>query len=223
MTDISENPNVELHGIQHLPFRMICVGTAGSGKSHFIFNVLSKFAHGKGTFETIHIVTFEKHTLHDVMKEFWPSIHIIELKDHLKNASESSVLPDFETMDRTKHHLVIFDEVDNYMEKYSSLQMSVKEYFLRSRVNNVSVICSFCRQLHRVPPLFVGIASHIAMLGNLFKRDVRKLQSFSPQLTEEQIVAMFKDKKMFEAIVYHSCNDLSMQFTRNFTERISFA
>jgi len=55
-----DNPNLHLHNLSVLPFRMVVVAPSGSGKTNFILNMLQKFSAGKGTFNTITIITKNK-------------------------------------------------------------------------------------------------------------------------------------------------------------------
>ena len=52
-----DNPNVQLHGLEKLPFRLVCVAPSGSGKTNMILNLIEKFSKGKGTFNSITIIT----------------------------------------------------------------------------------------------------------------------------------------------------------------------
>jgi Ni2+-binding GTPase involved in maturation of urease and hydrogenase len=59
MLDKAENPNEEIHHIK-LPFRMCVSAPSGSGKTNFILNLIQMFSQGKGTFQTIDIITRNK-------------------------------------------------------------------------------------------------------------------------------------------------------------------
>ena len=52
----SHNPNYGIHYIE-LPFRMLIIGSSGSGKTLTLYNLLRAFS---GTFENIYIITKNK-------------------------------------------------------------------------------------------------------------------------------------------------------------------
>ena len=49
----SHNPNYEIHHIE-IPFRMLIIGSSGSGKTMTLINLFRAFS---GTFQNIHIIT----------------------------------------------------------------------------------------------------------------------------------------------------------------------
>ena len=55
-----DNPNLKLHGLDKLPFRLVCCAPSGSGKTNMILNLVEKFSKGKGTFNSITIITRNK-------------------------------------------------------------------------------------------------------------------------------------------------------------------
>jgi hypothetical protein len=59
LLDEAENPNFNLHHLK-LPFRMCIVAPSGSGKTNFLCNLIGLFSRGKGTFQTINIITRNK-------------------------------------------------------------------------------------------------------------------------------------------------------------------
>ena len=54
--DKVENHNFHLHNLK-IPMRMCIVAPSGSGKTNFLCNLISLFSSGKGTFQTITIIT----------------------------------------------------------------------------------------------------------------------------------------------------------------------
>ena len=51
-----DNPNVELHKMK-LPFRCCVVAPSGAGKTNWLMNLIKLFCEGKGTFQSIFILT----------------------------------------------------------------------------------------------------------------------------------------------------------------------
>jgi ABC-type dipeptide/oligopeptide/nickel transport system ATPase component len=129
------NPNYDIHYIE-IPFRMLIIGSSGSGKTMTLYNLLRAFS---GTFQKIKIVTKNKEE---------PIYQYIEDKiDKINKNPKSKVqydctvtegiesLPDLETFDKNEQTLIVLDDL--VLEKNQS---KICEYFIRCRKLNISVI-----------------------------------------------------------------------------------
>ena len=115
----SDNPNIHLHGINRLPFRIVCNAPSGSGKSNFIVNLIELFSKNEGTFSSIEIYCRCKDEalyqyLHDKTKG---AIKIYEDLNELKNIN---------SYDKTLNNLIIFDDLvlEKNQSKYPSFSFA---------------------------------------------------------------------------------------------------
>jgi type IV secretory pathway VirB4 component len=131
----SHNPNYNIHFIE-VPFRMLMIGSSGSGKTLTLYNILRAFTK---TFQNIHVITKNK-------KE--PIYQYIECITKTKNENPKSKfhqnvtveegiesLPDLESFDKEEQSLVVLDDL--VLEKN---QKKIEEYYIRCRKLNISII-----------------------------------------------------------------------------------
>ena len=121
-----ENPNFYLHKLK-LPFRMCIVAPSGSGKTNYLVNLISLFSAGKGTFQSITIITRNKDE--PLYKWIEMKSDQIVIKEGLQNT------PQLDKFDKNFNHLVVFDDL--VLSKDLSM---VENYYIRARKLNVSVI-----------------------------------------------------------------------------------
>ena len=139
-----ENPNVELHKMK-LPFRCCVVAPSGAGKTNWLMNLIKLFCEGKGTFQSIFILT---RNADEPLYNFLKSKHdSIVIKEGIHN------LPPLDKFDKKVNHLVCLDDL------VLDDQKNVEKYCIRCRKLGVSIIfisqsyLLFCDEmLLRQPP-----------------------------------------------------------------------
>ena len=122
-----DNPNLKLHGLDKLPFRLVCCAPSGRGKTNMVLNLIEKFSKGKGTFNSITIITRNKSE---------PLYEFLEDKSNKKVKIEEGLekLPAMDSFDKDLQHLVIFD--DMVLEKQQGI---MSEMYIRGRKRGISV------------------------------------------------------------------------------------
>jgi ABC-type dipeptide/oligopeptide/nickel transport system ATPase component len=131
--DTAHNPNFDVHNLK-IPFRMLIVGSSGSGKTNSVLNLLQIMAN---TFQTCTIITKNKNEpLYQWLETRIPQTHLT-----ISEGIES--IPPLDEYDKKKNHIVIFDDLllDNLKQ--------IGEYFIRCRKLNVS--CIFLTQSYFSP------------------------------------------------------------------------
>ena len=124
----SDNPNIHLHGINRLPFRMVVNAPSGSGKSNMIVNLIELFSKGEGTFSSIEIFCrCRDEPLYQFLSD--------KTKNAIKINEDLTELKDINTYDKTENHLIVFDDL-----VLTKDQSKICEFFLRGRKHGVSLI-----------------------------------------------------------------------------------
>ena len=134
----ADNPNINLHQLDKLPFRMVVVAPSGSGKTNFIFNLLEKFSKGKGTFNSITIICRAKdEPIYELLEE--KSKKKIKILEGIEN------IPDINKFEKDQQHIVIFDDL--VLEKD---QKKISEFYIRGRKKGIS-ICYLSQSFYKIP------------------------------------------------------------------------
>ena len=115
------NPNYDLHLI-NLPFRILVIGSSGSGKSNVVINIIQKF---NDTFGNVKICCKDKNEpLYRMLSDkLDPST--FQIYEGFKNIPS---LDDKEEFDPSLQHLIVFDDL--CLEKNQSI---IEDYFIRGR------------------------------------------------------------------------------------------
>lgn len=205
-----ENPNYHLHNF-NLPFRAIVVAPSGSGKSNFILNLINLFNAGKGTFQSIDIVTRDKdEPIYNYLAELSNQIGI---KEGVHN------LPELEKFDKTENHLVVIDDL--VLEKN---QKSIEEYYIRCRKKGVSVLY-LAQSYYAIPRIIRQNVNYMIILKLGNSRDVSTiLKEAGLGLTKEQLFDIYERataKKMDCLICKLDEPDPTKKFRRNFLDYLT--
>jgi hypothetical protein len=186
---------------------MCIVAPSGSGKTTFLINLIKLFCQGKGTFQTINIITRNKdEPLYNWLKSQSNDIIISE------GLNKTPLLDKF---DKDFQHLVVWDDL--VLSKDLS---PVENYYLRARKMNVSVI--FLSQSYFDIPSFIRKnCNYMVILKLSGKRDVNTvLNEFSLGLERQQLLNMFdyatRDK--FDALLIDCDEEPEKRFRKNFLE-----
>ena len=206
MLDKAENPNEEIHHIK-LPFRMCVSAPSGSGKTNFVLNLISLFSQGKGTFQTIDIVTRNKdEPLYNYLHKKCPDIVI---KEGVKS------LPVLDKMDKKTNHLVICDDL--LLEKD---QTPIVNYYIRCRKLNCS-IAYLSQSYFDIPSLIRKNCSYMVFLKLGGVREVKDiLRNFALGISKEQLINMYNyatDEKL-DCLLLDLEADKTKKFRKNFDE-----
>jgi ABC-type dipeptide/oligopeptide/nickel transport system ATPase component len=173
----THNPAFKDHHI-NLPFRMLIVGSSGSGKTQTLLNLIHKMPE---TFNHIYVITKNKdeplyNYLEDKLKD---GITIVEGINNAPNLEK-----DISKEDQT---LIVMDDL--VLEKN---QKPLEEFFLRARKRNCSLIY-ISQTYFGVPPvirknLTYMIIKRLASLPDLF----RILREYSLGIDKEKLKAMYE-------------------------------
>jgi hypothetical protein len=207
----ADNPNEHLHHIS-LPFRMCIVAPSGSGKTNFLLNLIHLFSQGKGTFESIHIITrVADEPLYNFLKSKSESVQILE---------GMSKTPELNKFDKEENHLVIWDDL-----VLSKDLARVEEYYLRARKQNVS--CIFISQsYYHIPTMIRRNSSYMVILKlGASSRELKCLMSeMAAFMDKDQLVNLYEyatDTKFVPLIVNCEEQDKYKKFRKGFNETLN--
>lgn len=135
LLDNSFNPKFHKHHMK-IPFRMIVIGSSGSGKTSTVLNIIKAF---NGTFGKIVIISKNlSEPLYKFLRKEISEEDGLEMYEGLENT------PALDTWNKKQNNLIIWDDMMN--EKNLK---SVSDYFIRCRKLNVSAI--FISQSYFIP------------------------------------------------------------------------
>jgi hypothetical protein len=178
------NPNYDLHHIV-MPFRMLIIGSSGSGKTHCFVNLLHNF--GK-TFQNIHIITKNKdEPLYNYLNEKLG-------KKGLVISEGISSLPDLDDYDKDEQSLIVLDDL--VLEKN---QKKISDYYIRCRKLNISVIY-ISQDYYSVDKMIRRNLNYLIIKQVSSLRDLRLIMS-------EYSIGI--DKDMMEKVYKYATNDRS--------------
>lgn len=208
--DKVDNPNFHLHKIK-LPCRMCVVAPSGSGKTNFIMNFIALMSEGRGTFQSICIITRNKDE---------PLYRFLEAKSEGQIIIKEGVhnTPPLDKMDKEFNHLVIWDDL--VLSKDLS---TVENYYIRARKLNCS--CIFLSQSYfRIPKMIRNNCSYLVLLKLSGNREVNMILS-------EQGLGVSKDEllQLYEYATKQKLSPLVIdceappedRYRRGFTEILS--
>jgi len=206
MIDKAENPNEHIHHIK-LPFRMCVSAPSGSGKTNFILNLIQLFSQGKGTFQTIDIITRNKdEPLYNYLHKKCPDITI---KEGMKS------LPVLDKMDKKTNHLVVVDDL--LLDKD---QQPIINYYIRCRKLNCS-IAYLSQSYFDIPSLIRKNCSYMVFLKLGGVREVKDiLRNFALGISKEQLINMYNyatDEKL-DCLLLDLEATKDKKFRKNFDE-----
>ena len=206
MLDKADNPNEETHHIK-LPFRMCVSAPSGSGKTNFVLNLISLFSQGKGTFQTIDIITRNKdEPLYNYLHKKCPDITI---KEGMKS------LPVLDKMDKKTNHLVICDDL--LLDKD---QQPIINYYIRCRKLNCS-IAYLSQSYFDIPSLIRKNCSYMVFLKLGGQREVKDiLRNFALGISKDQLINMYNyatDEKL-DCLLLDLEASKDKKFRKNFDE-----
>jgi hypothetical protein len=210
----SHNPNYELHYID-VPFRMLIIGSSGSGKTLLtLYNLLRIFS---GTFQNIHIIA--KSIDEPIYKYIDDKFK--KLNEHPKAKNKFNVqvleginsLPDLVSFNKEEESLVVLDDL--VLEKY---QAKIEEYYIRCRKLNVSIIY-ISQSYFAIPKIIRQNVSYIIIKQVSSSRNLKLIANeYSLGLESKQLKKVYdyctQKKSDFMLI---DVDHKDMRFRKNFT------
>lgn len=172
------NPNYHIHGLK-VPFRMLIIGSSGSGKTQTLLNVI----HNMGdTFNDIYIITKNKNEpLYEYLEDKLGK-HGLSVVEGIDQAPDLD--KDINKEDQT---LIIMDDL--VLERN---QRTLEEYFLRARKQNCSLI--YISQSYFAVPQMIRknltylVIKQLANLPDLF----RILREYSLGVDKKQLMNIYE-------------------------------
>lgn len=207
--DVVDNPNFDLHKLK-LPFRMCIVAPSGSGKTNFLVNLLELFSRGRGTFQSITILTKNK----DEPLYRW----IESLSDQIIIKEGLNNNPPLDKFDKSANHLVVWDDL--VLSKDLS---SVENYYIRARKLNVSVIF-ISQSYYRIPKIIRNNCNYMVLLKLGGNREVNLILSeYGLGVTKEELLALYNyaTSEKLSPLIIDLEADLPNKFRKGFLEIIS--
>jgi len=208
----SDNPNVHLHGINRLPFRMVVNAPSGSGKSNMIVNLIELFSKGEGTFSTIELFCRCKdEPLYQFLSD--------KTKGAIKIYEDLTELKNINTYDKTENHLVVFDDL-----VLTKDQSKISEFFLRGRKQGISLIY-LSQSYYAIPKMIRMNSNYLVILRLGQKRNLNMILSeLSLGVTKEQLIKIygFATKNKFDVLLVDLDQaDINKKFRKNFLDIIN--
>lgn len=201
----AHNPHYERHKIT-VPFRMLIVGSSGSGKSSTILNIIYNMPD-----------TFEKIVLCCKSKNEPLYLYLEEtLKDMISIYEGIENIPDVNTFDKNIQTLVIMDDLVN-----EKRQNSIEDFFIRARKKGVSTVY-ISQSFYKTPIMVRNNLTYIII------KQVSSLKNLSRIMNEYSLGIESKTfKKLYDYCTKNKTDfmliDLendATRFRRNFDEII---
>jgi type IV secretory pathway VirB4 component len=192
----SHNPNYETHYIE-VPFRMLIIGSSGSGKTLTLYNLLRAFS---GTFQNIYIITKNKHEpIYELIENKFKKINEnpkAKVKYHVEVNEGIKSIPNLDEFNKEEQSLIIFDDL--ILEKN---QKKIEEAYTRCRKLNISVIY-ISQSYFPVPKIIRQNLSYLIIKQVSSQRNLKLISSeYSLGLNSKQL------KK-----IYDFCTDEKQDF-----------
>jgi len=205
-----DNPNFHLHNLSVLPFRMVVVAPSGSGKTNFILNMLQKFSSGKGTFNTITIITKNKQEpLYEWLED--KTKKTVKILEGIEN------IPKLDSFNKEDQHMVIFDDL--VLEKD---QKKMNEFYIRGRKKGISV-CYLSQSFYKIPKVIRTNCNYFVILKLSGKRDLNLILSeFELGVSKKELMDMYEyaTKEKFNVLLIDIEAPKEKRFRKNFLEYI---
>lgn len=205
-----DNPNVHLHNLTILPFRMVVVAPSGSGKTNFILNMLQKFSQGKGTFNTITIITKNKQEpLYEWLED--KTKKTVKILEGIEN------IPSLDKFNKEDQHIVIFDDL--VLEKD---QKKMNEFYIRGRKKGISV-CYLSQSFFKIPKVIRTNCNYFVILKLSGKRDLNLILSeFELGVSKDELIDMYEyaTNEKFNVLLIDVEAPKEKKFRKNFLEFI---
>lgn len=185
-----------IYGLKQ-PFRLLCVGTTGSGKTNAVFELIFKHQHFH------HIVYVAKDILEDklqMLKEALnfdsdgeplddPPLELMTDEEFIGSAEESEPY-DINVLDRKQQHLFVFDDGISYS---NTAQKMITDVFIRGRKLGISAIY-ISHRYYEIPKKIRMNFSHAMLFRMPTQREKNMIVSEISQVLPPDIVREIYDE-----------------------------
>ena len=203
------NPKYKIHGLV-TPFRMLIVGSSGSGKTNILLNIIALTS---GTFNKCYVLTKNAdEPLYNLLKE--------KLKDQIEIYEKYEDLPKLESFNDNdgEQNLIVFDDIclDNKKQ-----QEPICQYFIRGRKLGCSTIY-ISQSYFLVPKVIRCNLNYIILKKMSSARDINLILSeYSLGVDKDELLKMYKEctKDRLNFLLIDIDNpDINKKFRFNFNE-----
>ena len=202
------NPHFDSHQIK-LPFRMLIVGSSGSGKTNTLLNLIYRMP---DTFQKIVIVTADKNE---------PLYNYLYEKSGgercgvtIQNFDEKG-LPDLKDFSRESNSLIVLDDLVNRSPKE---QLPISEYFLRARKKGVSLVY-ISQSFYAVPRMIRNNLTHILLKQVSSSRNLAMIsKDCSIGVKKNVLTEMYKDATQGTGFLLFDLDNPKRPFRKGFDE-----
>ena len=204
------NPYYHQHGLK-VPFRMIILGSTGSGKTNALMNLIHQC---QNTFHKIIIITAAEEQFYThLQNEFTSDLVTVKYSlDYMRTFNESHFFG---------QTLCIFDDQINVKD-----QRCIEELFIRGRKKNVSLVY-LSQSFFKISKIIRLQTQYVLIVKSSSDRDLKLVMSdYSLGTTKEQMVAMYDricNQNVFGDFLMIDLNaPQSRTFRHNFDKIIRF-
>lgn len=190
------------------PFRLLIVGSSGSGKTNTLINLIYNMPN---YFHTITICTKNAdEPLYQYLKK--------KLDDSVSLCEGLDEIPPLDSYDKSVPHLVVFD--DMVLERN---QDAMIEYFVRARKLNISTVY-ISQSYFRVPKTIRANINYLILKKISSNRDLSMiLTDYSLGVSKEELYKVYKyaTKEMFSFLLVDLEADENEKFRKNWNSILS--
>jgi len=206
--DKRENPYFKDHQIK-LPFRMLIVGSSGSGKTNTLLNLIYKMPN---TFQKVYVITADKdEPLYNFLNEKSGG----EKKGvTIQNFSDKG-LPDLKDFSKETNSLIVLDDLVNRSPKE---QAPISEYFLRARKKGVSLVY-ISQSFYAVPKMIRNNLTHLLLKQVSSSRNLAMIsKECSIGVKKKVLRDMYEDSSKDKGFLLFDLDNPDRPFRKNFDE-----
>lgn len=206
---LKKKPKFDKNTNMSIPFRLICVGSSGAGKTNWILNLIKLQS---GTFERIIVFTKNKsEPLYQYLEMKLPSDQF-EIYEGIEN------IPDVDTFKESKEAILcIFDDL--MLEKNQKI---IEEYFIRGRKVAGGISCCYLSQSFvKIPMTIRRNVSYVILKKISSMKDITMiLKNYSLECSREAIINMYNKAtaKQTDFLLVDLDADTENRFRHNFKQ-----
>ena len=207
------NPHFKNHGIK-VPFRMLIVGSSGSGKTNTLLNLIYRMPE---TFQKVIVVTADKNE---------PLYNYLSEKSGGEKAGvtiqnfDEKGLPDLNEFSRESNTLLVLDDLVNRSPRE---QAPISEYYLRARKRGVSLVY-ISQSFYAVPKMIRNNLTHILLKQVTSSRNLTMIsKECSIGIKKSVLNTMYKDAVNDGSFLLFDLENNQRPFRKGFDEYYELA
>lgn len=202
-----KNPNFKNHGLKDDFMGLVC-GSTGSMKTNFVLNLI--YRNPDWYSKIVLFIKNEDEPLYKFLKE--------TLGKTLQIVNSYEELPPLESLDKSKHYLVIFDDV---VLDSTKDQKKISEYYIKARKMGCS--CLYLTQSYYDVPRVIRNNNQYIFIKKIPQATnlLNILREYNLGVSKEQLFQMYRQiqEKPEDCLVIDVNEpDLNKRFRRNFLE-----